>query len=74
MNSEKRYNPCGRMEDQKPNVDRDPLIEAFKKDLDLTLIHQNLRLTVDERFTQLMELQRFAEELRRAGRKAREQK
>ena len=62
------------MEDQNPKVDRDPLIEAFKQDLDLTLIHENLRLTVDERFQQLMELQRFAEELQRAGRKAREQK
>jgi len=53
---------------------KDPLIEAFKKDIDVTLIRENLRLTVDERFHQLMKLQEVAEELRRAGRKARLQK
>lgn len=51
--------------------DLDPIIEAYKKDIDVTLIRENLRLTVDQRFQQLMKLQQFAEELRRAGRKAR---
>jgi len=51
----------------------DPVIEAYKKDIDVTLIRENLRLTVDERFQQLMQLQKFAEDLRRAGRKARSQ-
>lgn len=50
----------------------DPVIEAYKKDIDVTLIRENLRLTVDQRFEQLMKLQQFAEDLRRAGRKARE--
>lgn len=50
----------------------DPVIEAYKKDIDRTLVRENLRLTVDQRFRQLMELQRFAEELQDAGRKARE--
>jgi hypothetical protein len=53
--------------------DLDPVIEAYKKDIDVTLIRENLRLTVDERFQQLMQLQKFAEDLRRAGRKARSQ-
>ena len=52
--------------------DRDPVIEAYKKHVDVTLIRENLRLTVDQRFQQLMKLQQFAEDLRRAGRKARE--
>ena len=52
--------------------DLDPVIEAYKKDIDVTLIRENLRLTVDQRFEQLMKLQQFAEDLRRAGRKARE--
>ena len=52
--------------------DLDPVIEAYKKDVDVTLIRENLRLTVDQRFQQLMKLQEFAEDLRRAGRKARE--
>lgn len=51
--------------------DLDPIIEAYKKDIDVTLIRENLRLTVDQRFQQLMKLQQFAEDLRRAGRKAR---
>ena len=46
----------------------DPVIEAYKKDVDRTLIRENLRLSVEERFEKLMRLQRFAEELRRAAR------
>jgi hypothetical protein len=53
-------------------TDQDPVIEAYKKDVDVTLIRENLRLTVDQRFQQLMKLQQFAEDLRRAGRKAHE--
>ena len=45
----------------------DPLIEAYKKDVDRTLIRENLARSVDERFERLMPLQLFAEELRRAG-------
>jgi len=52
----------------------DPVIEAYKKDIDVTLIRENLRLTVDQRFQQLMKLQQFADDLRRAGRKARSEK
>lgn len=52
--------------------DMDPVIEAYKKDVDVTLIRENLRLTVDQRFQQLMKLQQFAEDLHNAGRKARE--
>lgn len=48
----------------------DPVIEVYKRDIDRTLIRENLRLTVEERFLKLMELQRFAGELRRAGREA----
>lgn len=51
--------------------DPDPVIEAYKKDIDRTLIRENLKLTVEERFRKAMALQRFAEELRRAGREAR---
>ena len=51
----------------------DAVIAAYKEDVDVTLIRQNLRLTVDQRFQQLMKLQQFAEELQRAGRKARSQ-
>ena len=46
----------------------DRLVEELKKDVDRTLIRENLKLTVEERLIQLMRLQEFAEELRRAGR------
>jgi hypothetical protein len=49
----------------------DPVIDAYKRDIDRTLLRENLKLTVEERFLKLMELQRFATELRRAGQHAR---
>ena len=51
-------------------IESDPVIEAYRKDIDRSLIRENLRLTVDQRFQQLMNLQRFAEELQDAGRTA----
>jgi hypothetical protein len=48
----------------------DPVIEAYKGGIDRTLIRQNLRLSVEERFDQLMSLQQLAEELRAAGKRA----
>jgi len=49
-------------------MDVDPVIEAYKKDIDRTLLRENLKLTPEQRLLKLIELQRFAEELRRAGR------
>ena len=54
--------------------DSDPIIELYKKDIDRTLIRENLKLTVEERFRKAMALARFAEEMWRAGRAARSQK
>ena len=51
--------------------DPDPVVEAYKKDVDRTLIRENLKLTVEERFRKAMALARFADELRRAGCEAR---
>ncbi len=48
----------------------DPVIEAYKRDIDRSLLRRNLKLTVEERFLKLMELQRFAAELRQAGQRA----
>ena len=45
----------------------DPVIEAYKKDIDRTLLRENLKLSVEEWLRQLMELQKFAEELHGAG-------
>ena len=48
----------------------DPVIEAYKKNVDRTLIRENLKLTVEERLIRLAKLQEFAGELRRSGRAA----
>jgi hypothetical protein len=47
-------------------LEPDPVIEAYKQDVDRTLIRENLKRSVEERFLKLMKLQQFAEELRRA--------
>jgi hypothetical protein len=52
----------------------DPIIEAYKKDIDRTLLIENLKLSVEDRFRRAMELARFADEMRRAGREARARK
>lgn len=49
---------------------RDPVVEAYRAGVDLTLIEENLRLSVEERFRKWMDLARFAEELRRARERA----
>ena len=48
----------------------DPVVEAYKRHIDYTLLRENLRRSVDERVRNLMALQRLAEEARRAGREA----
>jgi hypothetical protein len=55
---------------QAPEDRRDPVVEAYREGLDLTLIEENLRLSVEERFRKLMDLARFADELRRARERA----
>ena len=49
----------------------DPVTEVYKRDIDRTLLRENLKLSVEDRLRQLMEHQRFADELQRAGRAAR---
>ena len=39
----------------------DPVIEAYKKDIDRTLLRENLELSVEGRLSQLMDLQRLAD-------------
>lgn len=49
----------------------DALVEAFKRDIDRTLLRRNLEKTVDERVRSLQALARLADEAQRAGRAAR---
>ncbi len=48
-------------------LERDPVIDAFKRDVDVSLIRQNLQLTPQQRLEKLFQLQQFAAELQRAG-------
>ena len=47
---------------------RDPVIEAYKRHIDRTLLRDNLRLTPEQRVLRLMAFLRFTAELKRAGR------
>ena len=47
------------------------IIDLYKKDVDRTMIRQNLKLTVEERLLNLQNFNQFAEELRKAGKKLR---
>ncbi len=57
--------------DSLEGLEKDPVIEEYKKHVDRTLLRENLKRTVAERFENLMRMQRFAEQLREAGKKAR---
>ena len=50
----------------------DPVIEAYKKDVDRTLLRENLKLTVEERFVKFEQFWKYVQELREAGRKSRQ--
>jgi transcriptional regulator with XRE-family HTH domain len=52
----------------------DPLTEAYKRDVDRTLLRENLRKTVDERLRSLAEMQEFGRELERSVRARRKRK
>ena len=60
--------------EREPMLEPDPVVEAYKKHVDRTLIRENLKLTVEQRFVKAMELARLADELKRAGREARAKK
>ncbi|MBI1784469.1 hypothetical protein HYR69_04935 [Candidatus Sumerlaeota bacterium] len=47
----------------------DPVIEVYKKDIDRTLLRENLKLTPEQRFLNLIALSEFAAEVREAGKR-----
>ena len=49
-------------------LEPDPVVEAYKRDVDRTLLRQNLRRSVTERVANPIALQRLAREAQRAGR------
>jgi hypothetical protein len=52
-------------------LEPDPVIEAYKVHVDRTLLRQNLLRSPDERWANLTAALKLAEEMRRAGAKAR---
>ena len=59
------------MADDLVSLQPNAVIEAYKKDVDRTLLRENLKLTPDQRLDKLQAFVRFAAELREAGRRAR---
>lgn len=58
----------------KLNLEPDPVIEAYKRDIDMTLVRQSLKMTVQQRVDRLIALQKAAEEFKEAGRRLRASK
>ena len=52
-------------------LEPDPVVEAYKKDVDRTLLRANLQRTPEERWQNLLAAYQLAQEVRRAGAKAR---
>ena len=53
------------------SLDASPVIEAYKKDVDRTLLRENLKLTTGERIEKMLSVLRFAEAVRNSKVKAR---
>lgn len=53
-------------------LDPDPVIEAYKRDVDRTLLRENLKLSPEARLLKLQDFVRFTARLRVDGRRARE--
>jgi len=52
----------------------DPVIQLYMRDVDVTLLRENLKLTPGQRLEKLVRFAAFASELRRAGARARTRK
>lgn len=53
------------------SLEPDPAIEAYKKDVDRTLIRENLKLSVDDRVRKMLSALSLVEEIRRSGTRGR---
>lgn len=48
----------------------DDIIEVYKRDVDVSLIVESLKRSIDERLEALMQMQAFVDEMRKARRPA----
>jgi len=60
------------MQPEPVSLDPDPVIERYKRDVDRTLLRENLKLTPEQRLLKLQDFVRFSASLREAGRRERE--
>lgn len=58
----------------RPRAAHDPLIASFKKDIDRTLLRENLKKSPEQRVRALQALARLADEARRAGARLRRER
>lgn len=58
------------MSDRSSTDRPDPVVDAYKRDVDRTLLRENLKLSPEERLLKFQRFMRSLEELRAAGRKA----
>ena len=49
------------------SLEPSPVIEAYKKDVDRTLLRENLKLTPAQRIDKMISVLAFVEEVRRSG-------
>lgn len=60
-----------RRESNERALEPDPVIEVYKRDVDRTLLREQLRRTIDERVRRMIAALRLATELGAAGRRER---
>lgn len=53
-----------------PPITPNPVIDAYKPGIDMTLVRENLKLTPTERLERMIALMQASDELRRAGERA----
>ncbi len=58
----------------KPETYRDPVVEVYMRDVDRTLLRENLKLSPAQRLEKLVSFSNFASTLREAGIRARSKK
>jgi hypothetical protein len=63
--------PSFKREELPPPDVRDPVIEAYKKDVDRTLLIENLKLSPSQRAEKFVDYMKFLYEVQRAGKRMR---
>lgn len=60
--------PAARASFESISLEPNAVIEAYKKGVDMTLVRENLRLSVDDRIRKMVKALELVEEIRRSAR------